>query len=56
MKDYILYTILLLTGLFGTYAVIPLFKNLLINGNVLRPNYKKDMIPVSPIIALAFKS
>lgn len=47
MKDYILYTILLLTGLFGTYAVIPLFKNLLINGNVLRPNYKKDMIPVS---------
>ena len=52
MKDYILYTILLLTGLFGTYAVIPLFKNLLINGNVLRPNYKKDMIPVSMGIVL----
>lgn len=47
MKNYILYTILLLTGLFGTYAVIPLFKNLLIDSNVLRPNYKKDMIPVS---------
>lgn len=47
MENYILYTILLLTGLFGTYAVIPLFKNLLTDSNVLRPNYKKDMIPVS---------
>lgn len=47
MENYILYTILLLTGLFGTYAVIPLFKNLLIDSNVIRPNYKKDMIPVS---------
>ncbi|MGL5347421.1 MAG: glycosyl transferase [Peptostreptococcaceae bacterium] len=47
MENYILYTILLLTGLFGTYAVIPLFKNLLVESNILRPNYKKDMIPVS---------
>jgi len=47
VENYILYTILLLTGLFGTYAIIPLFKNLLIESNVLRPNYKKDMIPVS---------
>lgn len=47
MENYILYIILLLTGIFGTYAVIPLFKNLLIDSNVLRPNYKQDMIPVS---------
>lgn len=47
MENYILYAILLLTGIFGTYAVIPLFKNLLIDSNVLRPNYKQDMIPVS---------
>ena len=47
MNSYILYAILTLIGLFGTFAVIPLFKNLLIDSNVLRPNYKKDMIPVS---------
>ncbi|MCR8745222.1 glycosyl transferase [Romboutsia lituseburensis] len=47
MESYILDIILLLTGLLGTYAIIPLFKNLLIESNVLRPNYKKDMIPVS---------
>ncbi len=47
MSNYILYAILTLTGLLGTYAIIPLFKNLLIESNVLRPNYKKDMIPVS---------
>ena len=47
MNKYILYAILILTGLLGTYALIPLFKNLLIDSNVLRPNYKKDMIPVS---------
>ena len=47
MNNYILYVILILTGLFGTYAIIPLFRNLLIESNVLRPNYKKDMIPVS---------
>lgn len=47
MKEFYLYTILLLVGLFGTYAIIPYFKNLLVNSNVIRPNYKKDMIPVS---------
>ena len=47
MSNYILYIILLLTGLVGTYAVIPFFKNMLIASNVIRPNYKKDMIPVS---------
>lgn len=47
MNNYILYAILILTGLLGTYTAIPLFRNLLIEGNVLRPNYKKDMIPVS---------
>ena len=42
MNDYImLYAILIVVGLFGTYAVIPLFRNLLIESNVLRPNYKK---------------
>ena len=47
MTNYILYAILILTGLLGTYAIIPLFRSLLIESNVLRPNYKKDMIPVS---------
>nr|WP_302416709.1 glycosyl transferase [uncultured Romboutsia sp.] len=47
MNNYILYAILILTGLLGTYAIIPLFRSLLIENNVLRPNYKKDMIPVS---------
>lgn len=47
MNDFILYTVLLITGLFGTYAIIPLFKNLLVNSNIIRPNYKQDMIPVS---------
>lgn len=47
MNNFILYTTLLLTGLVGTYTVIPLFRNLLINSDIVRPNYKKDMIPVS---------
>lgn len=47
MNNIILYTILFLTGLLGTYMVIPLFKNLLISSKILRPNYKQDMIPVS---------
>lgn len=47
MNNYILYAILILTGLLVTYAIIPLFRSLLIESNVLRPNYKKDMIPVS---------
>ncbi|MEF9991112.1 MAG: glycosyl transferase [Romboutsia sp.] len=46
-RDFILYTALLLVGLLGTYMIIPMFKNLLINSNIIRPNYKKDMIPVS---------
>ena len=46
MNNYILMH-LILTGLLGTYAIIPLFRSLLIESNVLRPNYKKDMIPVS---------
>ena len=33
MNKYILYAILILTGLLGTYALIPLFKNLLIDSN-----------------------
>lgn len=41
MNNYILYAILILTGLLGTYAIIPLFRSLLIESNVLRPNYKK---------------
>lgn len=47
MNKYIFYTILFLIGFVGTYISIPLFKNLLINSNVVRPNYKNDMIPVS---------
>lgn len=47
MNKYIFYTILFLIGFVGTYISIPLFKNLLINSNVIRPNYKNDMIPVS---------
>lgn len=47
MNEYILYSILMFTGIIGTYAIIPMFKNLLINNNVVRPNYKGDNIPVS---------
>lgn len=47
MNEYILYSILMFTGIIGTYAIIPMFKNLLINSNVVRPNYKGDNIPVS---------
>lgn len=47
MYSYILYSLIFLIGLIGTYLIIPMFKNLLINSNVVRPNYKKDMIPVS---------
>lgn len=46
MNNYILYAILILTGLLGTYAIIPLFRSLLIESNVLRPNYKKE--PLRP--------
>ena len=47
MNNYIFYIVLFIFGLVGTYTIIPLFKNLLVNSNVVRPNYKKDMIPVS---------
>ncbi|MGL5506539.1 MAG: glycosyl transferase [Paraclostridium sp.] len=47
MSNYILYIILLLTGVAGTYTIIPFFRNMLIESNIIRPNYKKDMIPVS---------
>ncbi|MGL5717007.1 MAG: glycosyl transferase [Paraclostridium sp.] len=47
MNDYILYIMLLLIGVLGTYLVIPFFRNMLVSSEVIRPNYKKDMIPVS---------
>lgn len=47
MNEYILYSILMFTGIVGTYAIIPMFKSLLISSNVVRPNYKGDNIPVS---------
>lgn len=47
MNNYILYTIIALAGVIGTYSVIPLFKNLLVNSNIVKPNYEGDMIPVS---------
>ena len=52
MNEYIIYTCLLITGYFGTLTIIPLFKNLLIDSNIVRPNYKNDMIPVSMGIVL----
>lgn len=47
MNNFILYTILLIIGMVGTYAVMPLFKNLLTESGVERPNYKQEIIPVS---------
>ena len=47
LNNYIFYSVLFIVGFIGTYYAIPLFKNLLINSNVVRPNYKNDMIPVS---------
>jgi len=47
MESYVLAIVLLLVGVLGTYEIIPLFKNKLIDSNVVRPNYKQDMIPVS---------
>ena len=47
LNNYIFYAVLFIVGFIGTYYAIPLFKNLLINSNVVRPNYKNDMIPVS---------
>ncbi|MDR1773555.1 MAG: glycosyl transferase [Clostridioides sp.] len=37
----------MITGLLGTYLCMPLFKNMLISSNLVRPNYKNEMIPVS---------
>jgi UDP-GlcNAc:undecaprenyl-phosphate/decaprenyl-phosphate GlcNAc-1-phosphate transferase len=45
--ELILQASLFLLGIIGTYTMIPYFKSLLIDSNVVRPNYKKDMIPVS---------
>ena len=47
MYSYIFRGIIFILGLSGTYLIIPLFKNLLIDSNVIRPNYKGEMIPVS---------
>ncbi|WP_025161755.1 glycosyl transferase [Paraclostridium bifermentans] len=47
MNNMILYIIMLLVGVATTYVVMPFFRNMLVSSNVIRPNYKKDMIPVS---------
>ena len=46
MSQYIFHAILFALGFLGTYFMIPLFKSMLVNGNVIRPNYKNEMIPV----------
>ena len=46
MTQYIFHAILFALGFLGTYFMIPLFKSMLVNGNVIRPNYKNEMIPV----------
>ena len=46
MTQYIFHAILFVLGFLGTYFMIPLFKSMLVNGNVIRPNYKNEMIPV----------
>ena len=47
MYSYVFRGIIFLLGLIGTYLMIPLFKNLLVDSNCIRPNYKGEMIPVS---------
>lgn len=47
MSSYIFKAVIFTLGLVGTYLMIPLFKNLLVDSNVIRPNYKGEMIPVS---------
>lgn len=47
MYSYVFRGIIFLLGLIGTYLMIPLFKNLLVESNCIRPNYKGEMIPVS---------
>ena len=39
--------ILFFIGFIGTSLIIPLFKNLLVSSNLVRPNYKGENIPVS---------
>ena len=46
MTQYIFHAILFALVFLGTYFMIPLFKSMLVNGNVIRPNYKNEMIPV----------
>ncbi|MGM9534540.1 MAG: glycosyl transferase, partial [Intestinibacter sp.] len=46
MTHYIFEGIIFVLGFLGTYFMIPLFKSMLVNGNIIRPNYKKEMIPV----------
>ena len=46
MSQYIFHAILFALGFLGTYFMIPLFKSMLVNGNVIRSNYKNEMIPV----------
>lgn len=46
MSQYIFHAILFALGFLGTYFMIPLFTSMLVNGNVIRPNYKNEMIPV----------
>ena len=47
MYSYIFKSIIFILGLVGTYLMTPLFKNLLVESNCIRPNYKGEMIPVS---------
>ena len=47
MYSYIFKGIIFALGLVGTYLMIPLFKNLLVESNCIRPNYKGEMIPVT---------
>lgn len=47
MNNIILYIIMLLVGIETTYVVMPFFRNMLVSSNVIRPNYRKDTIPVS---------
>lgn len=42
-----IYILLYFIGFLGTKFLIPYFKNLLVESNVIRPNFKGDMIPVS---------
>ncbi|MEG2193695.1 MAG: glycosyl transferase, partial [Terrisporobacter sp.] len=47
MSSYIFRGVIFALGLIGTYLMIPLFKNMLVDNNVIRPNYKGENIPVS---------